>query len=60
MNFIAKGREYGLTPSQVHAIVKEQRELAQKEKHMKEVLDCNSIEDVKILLLGWLDQGLIK
>lgn len=60
MNFIAKGREIGLTPNQVRAIIKEQRELIQKEKRMKEVLDCNSIEDLKILLLDWLDQGIVK
>jgi hypothetical protein len=60
MNLIAKGREIGLTASQVRSIIKEQRELIQKEKRMKEVLDCNSIEDLKILLLDWLDQGIVK
>jgi hypothetical protein len=60
MNLIAKGREIGLTASQVREIIKEQRELIQKEKRMKEVLDCNSIEDLKILLLDWLDQGILK
>lgn len=60
MNLIAKGREIGLTPSQVREIIKEQRELIQKEKRMQEVLDCNSLEDLKILLLHWLDQGIIK
>jgi hypothetical protein len=60
MNLIAKGREIGLTASQVREIIKEQRELIQKEKRMKEVLDCNSIEDLKILLLDWLDQGIVK
>ncbi len=57
MNFIAKGREIGLTPNQVREIIKEQRELIQKEKRMKEVLDCNSVEDLKILLLDWIDKG---
>jgi len=60
MNLIAKGREIGLTASQVREIIKEQRELIQKEKRMQEVLDCHSIEDLKILLLDWLDQGLVK
>jgi hypothetical protein len=60
MNLIAKGREIGLTASQVRVIIKEQRELIQKEKRMKEVLECNSIEDLKILLLDWLDQGIVK
>jgi len=60
MNLIAKGREIGLTASQVRSIIKEQRELIQKEKRIKEVLECNSIEDLKILLLDWLDQGIVK
>lgn len=60
MNLIAKGREIGLTASQVRAVIKEQRELIQKEKRMQEVLECNSIEDLKILLLDWLDRGLVK
>jgi hypothetical protein len=60
MNLIAKGREIGLTASQVRVIIKEQRELIQKEKRIKEVLECNSIEDLKILLLDWLDQGIVK
>ncbi len=59
MNLIAKGREIGLTPSQVRAVIKEQQELIQKEKRMKEVLDCNSVEDLKILLLDWIDKGLL-
>jgi hypothetical protein len=60
MNLLEKGRAIGYTPSQVRAVIKEQRELVQKEKRMKEVLDCNSIEDLKILLLDWLDQGIVK
>ena len=60
MNLLEKGRAIGYTPSQVRAVIKEQRELIQKEKRMKEVLDCNSIEDLKILLLDWLDQGIVK
>lgn len=60
MNLLEKGRAIGYTASQVRAVIKEQRELVQKEKRMKEVLDCNSIEDLKILLLDWLDQGIVK
>lgn len=60
MNLIAKGREIGLTPSQVREIIKEQRELIQKEKRMQEVLDCHSLEDLKILLLHWIDKGYVK
>jgi hypothetical protein len=60
MSLLESGRAVGYTPSQVRAVIKEQRELIQKEKRMKEVLDCNSIEDLKILLLDWLDQGLVK
>lgn len=60
MNLIAKGREYGLTPSRVREIVKEQRGLIHKEKLMQEVLDCHSIEDLKILLLDWIDKGMVK
>ena len=51
MNLIAKGREYGLTPSRAREIIKEQRELIRREKLMQDVLECNSIEDVKIVLL---------
>ena len=59
MNLIAKGREIGLTASQVREIIKEQRELIQKEKRMQEVLESQSIEDLKILLLDWIDKGMV-
>lgn len=58
-NLITKGRELGYTPAQVRAIIKEQRQLIQKEKLMQEVLDCKTIEDLKILLLDWIDKGMI-
>lgn len=60
MNFIERGRAVGYTAQQVRQVIKEQRELAQKEKRMQEVLSCNSIEDLKILLLHWLDQNMVK
>ena len=58
-NLIAKGRELGYTPAQVRAIIKEQRQLIQRQKLMQEVLDCNSVEDLKILLLDWIDKGMV-
>jgi len=60
MSLLESGRAVGYTPSQVRQIIKEQRELVQKEKLMKEVLDCNSIEDLKILLMHWIEQGYVK
>lgn len=58
-NIIQKGREIGLTPEQVRKIVTEQRALASREKLMQEVLACETLEDMKILLLDWVDRGLI-
>ena len=58
-NLVAKGRELGYTPAQVRAIIKEQRQIIQREKLMQEVLDCNSVEDLKILLLDWIDKGMV-
>jgi hypothetical protein len=52
-NLIAKGRELGYTPAQVRAMTNEQR-------LYKEVLDCETIEDIKILLMYWIEQGKIK
>lgn len=52
-NLIAKGRELGYTPSQVRAMINKQR-------LYKEVLDCETIEDIKILLMHWIEQGKIK
>lgn len=60
MNLIAKGREIGLTASQVHEIIKEQRELIRREALMQDVLVCNNLEDIKILLIDWIDKGMIK
>jgi hypothetical protein len=58
-NLVAKGRKLGYTPAQVRAIIKEQRQIIQREKLMQEVLDCNSVEDLKILLLDWIDKGMV-
>lgn len=58
-NIIQKGREIGLTPEQVRKIVTEQRALASREKLMQEVLACETLEDMKILLLDWVDRGFI-
>lgn len=60
MNLIAKGREIGLTTSQVRAIINEQKELIRRERLMQEVLDCRNLEDVKIVLLDWIDKGYVK
>jgi hypothetical protein len=60
MNLIAKGREIGLTARQVHEVIQEQKELIRRERLMQEVLDCQSLEDVKIVLLDWIDKGYVK
>lgn len=60
MNLIAKGRAIGLTPNQVRAIIQEQKELIRRERLMQDVLDCQSLEDVKIILLDWIDKGYVK
>ena len=53
MNLIQKGRKLGYTPAQVRAMINEQR-------LYNEVLDCNSLEDIKILLMHWIEQGKIR
>ena len=58
-NLIAKGREYGYTADQVRKIIKEQKMLIARENLMKEVLSCNNIEDMKIVMLDWIDKGFI-
>jgi hypothetical protein len=60
MNLIAKGREIGYTASQVREIIKDQRELIRREALMQDVLSCDNLEDVKIILLGWIDKGYVK
>lgn len=60
MNLIQKGREIGYTPQQVRKIIEEQRELLRRETLMCEVLACSNLEDIKILLMDWVDKGYIK
>ena len=60
MSLISKGRELGYSAQQVRRIIEEQKALIEREKMMQDVLDCNSIEDIKIVLLDWLDKGLLK
>lgn len=60
MNFLEEGRKLGYSAQQVRKIVEEQKQLIEREKRMQEVLECNSIEDLKIVLLDWLDRGLVK
>jgi hypothetical protein len=50
---IELGREVGYTPSQV-------KEIVRKEKLFLQVLECETIEDVKILLMHWIEEGRIK
>lgn len=52
-NLIQKGRELGYTPAQVRAMIN-------KERLYREVLECESLEDVKILLMHWIEQGKIR
>lgn len=60
MNLIARGREIGLTPSQVRAIINEQEELIRRERLMQDVLACSNMEDIKIIMLDWIDKGYVK
>ena len=60
MNLIARGREIGLTSNQVRAIINEQKELCRREKLTQDVLDCQSLEDIKIVLMDWIDKGYVK
>ena len=53
MNLIQKGRKLGYTPSQVRAMINKQR-------LYNEVLECENIEDIKILLMHWIEQGKIR
>jgi len=53
MNLIEKGRELGYTPAQVRAMINEQR-------LYNEVLECETVEDIKILLLHWIEKGKIR
>lgn len=60
MNLMAKGREIGLTASQVRSIINEQKELIRRERLMRDVLECETLEDMKIVLLDWIDKGYVK
>jgi hypothetical protein len=60
MSLIAKGREIGLTPNKVRAIISEQKEMIRRERLMQDVLDCETLEDLKIVLLDWIDKGYVK
>jgi len=53
MNIIQRGRELGYTPAQVKAMINEQR-------LYNEVLTCETLEDIKILLMHWIAQGKIR
>jgi hypothetical protein len=60
MNLIAKGREIGLAASQVRAIIDEQKELIRREELMQDVIACKNLEDIKIVMLDWIDKGYVK
>ena len=47
------GRELGYTHEQI-------RKMINKEKLYQEVLTCESLEDIKILLMHWIEQGNIR
>jgi len=53
MNLIQKGRKLKYTPAQVRAMINEQR-------LYNEVLECETVEDIKILLLHWIEKGKIR
>lgn len=53
MNLIEQGRKLGYTPAQVRSMINEQR-------LYNEVLTCESLEDIKILLMYWIEQGKIR
>lgn len=45
-----KGKKLGFTPEQV-------RKMYRREKMFHEILECETLEDIKILLLHWVDTG---
>lgn len=53
MSLIKQGRALGYTPAQVRAMINEQR-------LYNEVLTCESVEDIKILLMHWIEKGKIR
>lgn len=59
MSIHAKGRALGYTNEQIRKIMKEQFILQQRERWMQDVLECENIEDIKILLLDWIDKGML-
>lgn len=60
MSLLERGRQLGYSAQQVRKIIQNQKEFVEREKRMQEVLECNSLEDIKIILLDWLDKGVIK
>jgi len=53
LNLIQKGKELGYTPAQIRSMINEQR-------LYHEVLQCENLEDIKILLMHWIEQGKIR
>ena len=60
VNLLEKGRAIGYTPEQVRKTIREQKELLERENRIQEVLDCKNLEDIKILLIHWIDNGYMK
>lgn len=53
LNLIQKGRELGFSSEQI-------RNMYKREKMFNEVVECETLEDIKILLLHWIETGKIK
>jgi len=53
MSVIQQGRKLGYTPAQVRSLINEQR-------LYNEVLSCDTLEDIKILLMHWVEQGKVR
>jgi hypothetical protein len=60
MNMFDIARKYGYTNEQARKILKEHRAKQEREQVIQEVLDCDKLEDIKILLIDWIDKGYIK
>lgn len=52
-NLFKRGRELGYSHDDVRRMIREAR-------MMNQVLDCDSLEDIKILLLSWIEEGKLR
>jgi hypothetical protein len=60
MSIYESGRKLGYTNEQIRKIIKEQNKLKAQERDIQQVVDCDNLEDLKILLMYWIEQGKIK